>query len=161
VNGRGTRQGGFTIVEAAIGLLLVVFITAALASTFLVGYTTISKEAKQISADNALSDASLMLLRDLSSSTITAYTGNLAPGNGRILRVSYGNPAVTVTYSIDAQGNLRRAVGGGSTSAAARSLQGLSLAVAGCQRTVTLTPSAIATAQTLQVTGRIGAAGCY
>jgi Tfp pilus assembly protein PilE len=154
-------QRGFTIVEAAIGLLLVVFITAALASTFLVGYTTISKEAKQISADTALSDASLWLLRDLSSSTVTAYTGSLAPGNGRLLRLSYGNPATAVTYSIDAQRNLLRAVGGGSTSAAARSLQGLTLVTAGCQLTVTLTPSAIATAQTLQVTGRIGGAGCF
>lgn len=155
------HQGGFTIVEAAIGLLLVVLITAALASTYLVGYTAISKEAKQVSADTALSDASLWLLRDLSSSTVTAYTGGLAPGNGRILRVAYGNPATTVTYSIDAQRNLLRAIGGGRTTVASRSLQGLTLVTAGCQLTLTLTPSAIATSQTLQVTARIGATRCY
>jgi len=155
-----TRRSGFTIVEAAIGLLVIALITGALASTFLVGYTVISKEANQISADSALSSASLPLLRDLSSSTISVYTGTLTPGSNSLVVVA-GVPPTTMTYRIDAQGNLTRSVAGGGTSVAARGLQRLALATAGCQLTVTLTPKAIAVARTLRVTQRTGAAGCF
>jgi hypothetical protein len=150
-----TRRGGFTIVEAAIGLLVIALITGALASTFLVGYTVISKEANQISADGAASSSSLSLLRDLSSATSISYGGALTPGGGSF-SVTYGvSPGTTVTYTIDAQGNLLR----GST-VAARGLQSLSLSTSGCQLTVTLTPKAIAVAQTLGVTQRTGATQC-
>ena len=158
--GRGTR-GGFTILEAAIGLLVLALITGALASTFLVGYTIISKEANQLSTDSALSSASLTLLRDLSSSTTAVSTGTLTPGSSNSLVVIAGAPPTTVTYQIDAQGNLTRSVLGRATSVAARGLQSLALATAGCQLTVTLTPKAIAVAQTLRVTQRTGATGCY
>jgi len=159
--GRGSRwRNGFTIIEAAIGLLVIALVTGALASTFLVGYTVISKEAKQISADNALSSASLPLLRDLSSSTTAVITGTLTPGSNSLVIIA-GVPPTTVTYQIDAQGNLIRSVAGGATSVAARGLQSLALATAGCQLTVTLTPKAIAVAQTLRVTQRTGATGCY
>ncbi len=160
--GRGSRRcGGFTIVEAAIGLLVIALITGALASTFLVGYTVISNEANQISADGAASSSSLSLLRDLSSATSISYAGALTPGGGSF-GVTYGAaPGPTVTYTIDAQGNLTRSVAGGGTSVAARGLQSLALATAGCQLTVTLTPKAIAVAQTLRVTQRTGAAGCF
>ncbi|HLB78505.1 MAG TPA: hypothetical protein VJO72_15855 [Candidatus Dormibacteraeota bacterium] len=152
---------GFTIIEAAIGLLVLALITGAMASTFLVGYTVISKEANQVSADGALSSASLSLLRDLSSATTITSTGTLTPGSGSSLVVIAGLPPTTVTYQIDAQANLTRSVAGGATSVAARGLQSLALTTAGCQLTVTLTPKAIAVAQTLRVTQRIGATGCY
>jgi hypothetical protein len=160
--GRGSRpRGGFTIIEAAIGLLVLALITGAMASTFLVGYTVISKEANQVSADGALSSASLSLLRDLSSATTITSTGTLTPGSGNSLVVIAGLPPATVSYQIDAQANLTRSVAGGATSVAARGLQSLALATAGCQLTVTLTPKAIAVAQTLRVTQRTGATGCY
>lgn len=155
----GARRG-FTIIEAAIGLLTLALITAALASTFLVGYRVISKEANQVSADSALSSASLPLLRDLSSSTISVYAGTLTPGSNSLVVVA-GVPPRTVSYTIDAQGNLLRAVGGGATSIAARGLQSLALSTSGCQLTVTLTPKTIAIAQTLRVTQRTGVTGCY
>jgi len=159
--GRGSLpRGGFTIIEAAIGLLVLALITGALASTFLVGYSVISKEANQISADSALSSASLPLLRDLSSSTTTVYAGPLTPGSNSLV-VTAGLPPTTVTYQIDAQGNLTRSVAGGATSVAARGLQTLALTTAGCQLTLTLTPKAIAVAQTLRVTQRTGATGCF
>jgi hypothetical protein len=155
--GRGSRRrGGFTIIEAAIGLLVLALITGAMASTFLVGYTVISKEANQVSADGALSSSSLSLLRDLSSATSITYTGPLTPGSGSLGVTAGAAPGTSVTYTIDAQGNLVR-----SGFVAARGLQSLALATAGCQLTVTLTPKAIAAAQTLRVTQRIGATGCY
>jgi len=155
--GRGSRlRGGFTIIEAAIGLLVLALITGAMASTFLVGYTVISKEANQVSADSALGSSSLSLLRDLSSATSITYTGLLTAGSGSLGVTAGAAPGTTVTYTIDAQGNLVR-----SGFVAARGLQSLALATAGCQLTVTLTPKAIAVAQTLRVTQRIGATGCY
>jgi hypothetical protein len=142
-------------VEAAIGLLVLALITGAMASTFLVGYTIISKEATQVSADGALSSSSLSLLRDLSAATSISYSGPLTPGSGS-LSVTAGAAPTTITYTIDAQGNLVR-----SGFVAARGLQSLALASAGCQLTVTLTPRAIAVAQTLRVTQRTGATGCF
>ncbi len=160
--GRGSRRrGGFTIIEAAIGLLVLALITGAMASTFLVGYAVISKEANQVSADGALGSSSLSLLRDLSSATSITSTGTLTPGSSNSVVAIGGVPPTTVTYQIDAQGNLTRSVAGGATSVAARGLQSLALTTAGCQLTVTLTPKAIAVAQTLRVTQRTGATGCY
>lgn len=151
-----SRRGGFTIIEAAIGLLAIALITGALASTFLVGYSVISKEAQQVSADGAVSSASLTLLRDLSSASSIAYSGPLTPGSGSLSVTSGSGLGTTVTYIIDAQGNLLR----GST-VAARGLQSLALATSLCQFTVTLTPKALAVAQTLRVTDRVGGTGCF
>jgi hypothetical protein len=160
--GRGLRwRGGFTIIEAAIGLLVIALITGALASTFLVGYTIISKEAKQVSADTSASDASLALVRDLSSSTITLFSGTLTPGSANFLALAYGSGPTAITYQIDVNGNLIRSVNLGSPRVVARGLQSLALVTVGCQETVTLTPSAVPTPQTLRVTQRVGAPGCY
>lgn len=158
-------QAGFTLTEMLISLAIVGIVSVVLAETFVVGYTTLSTESRQLAADNTASDASLWLTRDLQSSTLnTALPVTLTPGTGT-LSLSYGNPSTTVTYSIDASGNLQRAVSGGATTAAARGMAQLTVATAGgsnpsCYLTITITPSANgARVRTLQVGQRVG--GCF
>ncbi len=156
------RQAGFTLTEMVIGLALGSIMALALAGTFLVGYRTISQEARAIAADTALGAASLPLLRDLSSATtITATATPLAPGSGS-LSLSFGSTgaSTSVTYTIDANANLIRTVNSTTNSVAARGIKALSISSTGCKWTVTLTPSATsAAAQTLQVSQRTQ--GCF
>jgi type II secretory pathway pseudopilin PulG len=151
-----TRQRGYTIVEALIGISILSIVTLVMAGTFLVGIRAISNESRVIAADNATSDASLLLVRDLSSAAaVTAGTINA----GTPMTLTYGSPAITVVYSIDANGNLIRTVNG-TAQVAARGITSVTIAVAGCYATVTIQPSAVgATASTLNVSNRPG--GCF
>lgn len=158
---RSPRQAGFTLVEMMVGLVIMVVVSLALAGATVVGYRTINKEARGLAADQAVSSASLALVRDLSSAT-TITTGTISPSTGT-LTVTYGSPAVTATYRIDANKNLTRSVGA-STSVAARGMQTVTIARGNpaCYLAVTITPSAVgAIASTLNVTQRGGAAGCF
>lgn len=159
-------QAGFTLVEMLMSLAILGIVSVVLAETFIVGYTTLSTESRQLAADNAASDASLWLTRDLQSSTLNStLPATMTPGSGTTLSLNYGNPSTTVVYSIDAQGNLRRAMSGGAATAAARGVARLTVAAGGgltpaCDLTVTITPSARgAIARTLQVGQRVG--GCF
>ena len=157
---QASRQAGFTLVEMMVGLVIMTVVALALVGGTLVGYRTISVEARTIAANQAVSNASLALVRDLSSAT-TVATGTISPGAGT-LAVTYGSPLTTVTYSINAGKNLLRTVGA-STSVAGRGMQTLTIAVGNptCYMTVTMTPSAVgAVASTLNVTQRAGAQGC-
>lgn len=149
-------QRGYTIVEALVGISILSIVTLVMASTFLVGIRAISNEARVIAADNATSDASLSLVRDLSSAVaLTAGTINAATP----MTLTYGSPAVTVVYSIDASRNLIRTVNG-TDQVVARGITSVTIAIAGCYATVTIQPSAVgATASTLNVSNRPG--GCY
>ena len=153
---RITSQRGYTIVEALIGITILSIVTLVMAGTFLVGVRAISNEARVIAADNATSDASLSLLRDLSSAVaVTAGTINAATP----MTLTYGSPAITVVYSVDANRNLIRTVNG-TAQVAARGITSVSIAVAGCYATVTIQPSAVgASALTLNVSNRPG--GCF
>ena len=153
---RSTHQRGYTIVEALIGISILSIVTLVMAGTFLVGIRAISNESRVIAADNATSDASLSLVRDLSSAAaVTAGTINA----GTPMTLTYGSPAITVVYSIDANGNLIRTVNG-TAQVAARGITSVTIAVAGCYATVTIQPSAVgATASTLNVSNRPG--GCF
>ena len=157
------RQSGFTLVEVLVGLLVGTVVSLALVSAFLLGYRTISQEARQISADQAVSSASLTLLRDLTSAT-TISTGTITAGGGQSLTVTFGAaPATTVTYSIDARNTLIRTVAG-TQRVAARGMARVVIAPPGpaCYYTVTLTPSAAgAVAVTLNASTRVGPQGCY
>jgi Tfp pilus assembly protein PilE len=158
---RRHRQAGFTLVEVLVGTLVGTAVAIALASAFLVGYRTISQEARRIAGDQAISNASLPMLRDLTSAT-TSSTGTITPGVGT-LTITYGTPVTTVTYRIDARNNLIRTVGAVST-VAARGMSSASIAppAPACYYTVTLTPSAVgAVAVTLNVSARVGAQGCF
>ncbi len=155
---RATRQRGYTVVEALIGIAILSMVTLVMASTFLVGVRAISGEARIIAADNASSDASLSLVRDLNSAnalpggpvTISATTS---------VTLTYGSPPVTVVYSVDANSNLIRTVGP-SAQVAARGITSVVIAPAGCYVTVTIQASATgATASTLNVSNRPG--GCF
>jgi hypothetical protein len=127
-----------------------------MASTFLVGVRAISNEARIIAADNATSDASLSLVRDLNSAVaVTAGTINAATP----MTLTYGSAPTTVVYSVDASRNLIRTVSG-SAQVAARGITSVTIAVTGCYATVTILPSAVgATASTLNVSNRPG--GCF
>jgi prepilin-type N-terminal cleavage/methylation domain-containing protein len=158
---RRHRQAGFTLVEVMVGLLLGTVVSLALGSAFLVGYRTISQEARQIAADQAVSNASLPMVRDLTSAT-TISTGTITPGVGT-LTITYGAPVTTVTYRINARNDVIRVAAGVST-VAARGMASVRIAppAPACYSTVTLTPSAVgAVAVTLNVSTRVGAQGCF
>jgi prepilin-type N-terminal cleavage/methylation domain-containing protein len=158
---RRHRQAGFTLVEMMVGLLVGTTVSLALASAFLLGYRTISQEARQIAADQAISTASLPMLRDLTSAT-TISQGTITPAVGT-LTITYAVPVTTVTYRIDARNNLIRTVAGVST-VAARGMASVRIAppAPACYYSVTLTPSAVgAVAVTLNVSTRVGPQGCY
>jgi prepilin-type N-terminal cleavage/methylation domain-containing protein len=162
VTARRRRQAGFTLVEVMVGLLVGTVVSLALASAFLLGYRTISQEARQIAADQAISNASLTLLRDLTSAT-TISTGTITAGSAPPLSVTYGVPATTATYRIDARNNLIRTVGG-TQRVAARGMAQVVIAPPGpaCYYTVTLTPSAAgAVAVSLNASTRVGPQGCF
>lgn len=155
------RQAGFTLVEMMVGTLVGTAVSIALASAFLLGYRTISQEARQIAADQAISTASLPMVRDLTSAT-TISQGTITPAVGT-LTITYAVPVTTVTYRIDARNNLIRTVGGVST-VAARGMASVRIAppAPACYYTVTLRPSAVgAVAVTLNVSTRVGPQGCY
>jgi type II secretory pathway pseudopilin PulG len=153
---RTTRQRGYTIVEALIGITILSIVTLVMAGTFLIGIRAISNESRVIAADNATSDASLSLVRDLSSAAaVAAGTINAATP----MTLTYGSPAITVVYSVDANLNLIRTLNG-TAQVAARGISSVTIAVAGCYATVTIQPSAVgATASTLNVSNRPG--GCF
>ena len=157
------RQSGFSLVEMMLGLALMVVVSLALGGATVVGYRTFTAEARQIAAGNAVSGASLSLVRDLSSAT--AFTIGTITRNNGVLTVTYGSaPATVVTYRIDAANNLTRTAGG-STSVAARGMQSVTIARAVnpvCDVTVTIRPSAVgAAAVTLRVSQRVGNRGCF
>jgi prepilin-type N-terminal cleavage/methylation domain-containing protein len=149
------RQKGFTLVEAMVGLAIFAVVSLVMVSTFLVGYKTVSNEARVIAADTAVSEASLSLVRDLNSANA------LAPGTipGGAIAMTYGSPPVPVAYSIDASHNLIRTVNG-TDQVAARGVTSVTITLAGCYATVTIQPSAAgAAASTLNVSNRPG--GCF
>jgi prepilin-type N-terminal cleavage/methylation domain-containing protein len=150
-----TLQKGFTLVEAMVGITIFAIISLVMAGTFVVGYRTVSNEARIIAADTAVSEASLTLVRDLNSSaTLSAGTIN----GGTTYTLTYGSPAVTIIYSVDAGRNLIRTVNG-TARVAARGITSVGIAVAGCYATVTIQPSAAgAAAAILNVSNRPG--GC-
>jgi prepilin-type N-terminal cleavage/methylation domain-containing protein len=156
------RQSGFSLVEMMVGLALMTVVSLALAGATVVGYRTFTAEARQIAAGTAVSGASLTLVRDLSSAT--AFTTGTITRNVGTLQVTYGSPATTVTYRIDATNNLTRTIGA-STSVAARGMQSVTIARAVnpvCDITVTIQPSAVgAAAVTLRVSQRAGVRGCF
>lgn len=161
---RRHRQAGFTLVEVMVGLLVMTIVTIALAGAFLVGYRTISAEARQISADQAVSSASLPMLRDFTSATTVSPTPLTITSGAGTLTLTYGNPVTTVRYTIDAKNNLIRTVVGGASTVAARGMQRVVVAapVPPCYYTLTLTPSAIgAAAVTLNLSTRVGPQGCF
>src|ERR1700737_1409340 len=155
------RQAGFTLVEMMVGTLVGTAVSIALASAFLLGYRTISQEARQIAADQAVRTASLPMVRDLTSAT-TISQGTITPAVGT-LTITYAVPVTTVTYRIDARNNLIRTVGGSSTVAArGRARVRIAPPAPACYYTVTLTPSAVgAVAVTLNVSTRVGPQGGY
>jgi prepilin-type N-terminal cleavage/methylation domain-containing protein len=158
------RQSGFSLVELMLGLMLMTLVSLALGGATLVGYRTFTTEARQIAAGQAVSGASLTLVRDLSSAT-TFTTGTISRNNVGLFTVTYGAaPATSVTYRIDAANNLTRTIGG-STSVAARGMQSVTIARAVnpiCDATVTIGPSAVgAVAVTLRVAQRVGVQGCF
>jgi prepilin-type N-terminal cleavage/methylation domain-containing protein len=153
---RSARQRGYTLIEALIVVTILSIVTLVMASTFLVGVRAISNEARVIAADNATSDASLSLVRDLNSAVaVAAGTINAATP----MTLTYGSGPSTVVYSLDANGNLIRTVNG-AAHVAARGITSITIAVTGCYATVTIQPSAVgATASTLNVSNRPG--GCF
>jgi prepilin-type N-terminal cleavage/methylation domain-containing protein len=154
---RATRQQGFTVVEALIAITILSIVTLVMASTFLVGVRAISNEARIIAADNASSDASLWLVRDLTSAA-PLPAGTISVGNP--ITLTYGSGPITVIYSVDASANLIRTVNG-SAQVAARGITSVTIIVPpGCYATVTIQPSAVgATTSTLNVSNRPG--GCF
>jgi type II secretory pathway pseudopilin PulG len=153
---RATRQHGYTVIEALIVVTILSIVVLVMGSTFLVGVRAISNEARIIAADSATSDASLSLLRDLSTAAaVTAGTINTATP----MTLTYGSAPTTVVYSVDGNRNLIRTVSG-TAQVAARGITSVTIAIAGCYATVTIQPSAVgATASTLNVSNRPG--GCF
>jgi prepilin-type N-terminal cleavage/methylation domain-containing protein len=150
------RQKGFTLVEAMVGLAIFAVVSVVMASTFLVGYKTITNESRIIAADNAVSEASLSLVRDLNSAD-ALVAGPINSGN--TLTLTNGSGATTIVYSVDANRNLIRTANG-TAQVAARGINSVTIAVAGCYATVTIQPSATgATALPLNVSNR--PAGCF
>ena len=155
---RSARQRGFTVIEAMIGVLLMAILSLAMVGTFAVGYRTLSQEARQIAADNAVNGADMALTRDLNMATVLP-TGTI--GGGSTVSFNYGAPASNaVVYSIDGSKNLIRTLNG-TAQVVSRGMNTVTIsAPAGsCYATVILQPSAVgAAAQTLNVGNRPG--GC-
>src|SRR6202162_6362647 len=102
---RATRQRGYTIVEALIGITILSIVTLVMASTFLVVIRAIRNEARVIAADNATADTSLSLVRDLNSAVaVAAGTINAATP----MTLTYGSAPTTVVYSVDGNRKLIR-----------------------------------------------------
>jgi Tfp pilus assembly protein FimT len=153
---RRRRQHGVTLVEMAVGVAIMVLVSIAMAGTFLVGYKTLTNEARVIAADSAVNQATLVLTHDLNSASVLV-SGTI--GGASTVTLSYGSPATTVVYSVDASNNLIRTVNG-TAQTAARGITSVTIATTGCDATVTLQPSATgATAATLNVSNRPG--GCF
>jgi prepilin-type N-terminal cleavage/methylation domain-containing protein len=150
------RQRGFTLIESMVSMAIFAIVAIVMVSTFLVGYRTITAEARIIAADTAVSESSLSLVRDLNSAdTLPAGTINAAS----TVTLTYDAGAYTVVYSVDANKNLIRTVNG-SAQVAARGLTSVTITLAGCYATVTIQPSATgATSSTLNVSNR--PAGCF
>ena len=87
---QASRQAGFTLVEMMVGLVIMTVVALALVGGTLVGYRTISVEARTIAANQTVSNASLALVRDLSSATTVATTPP-PPVEGKVL-LSTGQP---------------------------------------------------------------------
>jgi prepilin-type N-terminal cleavage/methylation domain-containing protein len=159
---RAHRQSGYTLIELLMATVITGVVAMALGGTYLVGYRSISLEANEVSADQAVSSASLNLTRDLSSGTVSsALPLTLSPGSGSMV-LSYGSPAVTVTYTINGGKTLLRAVSGGLTTVAGRGISQLTLSAGtpACYLSATILPSASgASAQTMNVGERTG--GCF
>jgi prepilin-type N-terminal cleavage/methylation domain-containing protein len=150
------RQKGFTLVEAMVGLAIFGIVSVVMASTFLVGFKTITSESRTIAADSAVSEASLSLVRDLNSAD-ALIAGTISSGG--TVTLTYGSGATTVVYRVDAKSNLIRTVNG-TAQVAARGISSVTITVAGCYATVTIQPAAIgAAASTLNVSNR--PAGCF
>jgi prepilin-type N-terminal cleavage/methylation domain-containing protein len=153
---RAQRQRGFTLVEMLVGLALLSIVTIAMAGTFLVASRAVSKEARAIAADEAVSGASLWLTRDLNSAAALP-TGTVSTGN--TVTLVYGSPGVTVVYSVDTNRDLIRTVNG-SARTAARGVTRIVFSATGCYATVIIQPSATgAAAATFNVSNRPG--GCW
>lgn len=153
---RRTRQAGFTILEMAVGVAIMALVSIAMGGTFLVGYKTLTTEARVIAADTAINEATLVLTHDLSSAN-ALVAGTI--GGASTLTLTYGSPATTVVYSVDANNNLIRTVNG-STQTAARGISTVAVATTGCYATVSIQPSATgAAAATLNLSNRPG--GCF
>ena len=155
---RRVRQRGFTVIEVMIGTLLMTILSLAMVGTFAVGYRTLSQEARQIAADNAVNGADMALTRDLNMATALP-TGTI--GGGSTVSFNYGAPASNAAvYSIDGSKNLIRTLNGnGQVVARGMSSVTISAVAASCYATVILQPSAIgAVARTLNVGNRPG--GC-
>ncbi len=147
---------GFTLVEMMVGLAILTIVTVAMAGTFLVAYRAVSNEARVIAADEAVSGASVWLTRDLSSAAALP-AGTVSSGN--TLTLTYGSPAVTVVYSVNANRDLVRTVNG-TGKTAARGITSVTITAAGCYATITIQPSATgATPANFNVSNRPG--GCF
>jgi prepilin-type N-terminal cleavage/methylation domain-containing protein len=156
VSRRRSRQRGFTLVEAIVAMAILSIATVVMAGTFLVGYSAVTKEAGVISADTAISQAGIVLTRDLESAAAIP-TGTINSGN--TLTLTYGSPSVTVVYSITANHDLIRTAGG-VARVAARGMTSVVISAVGCYATLTLQPSATgAAAATLNLSNRV--AGCF
>jgi hypothetical protein len=133
---------GFTIVEAMLGIAVFSVLAVAMAGTFLVGNRAIANEAADIAAGTATSDASIWLLRDLSSAD-SLPAGTISSSNPP-LSFTYGGGATSVSYSVDANNNLIRRVAG-SPQVAARGISSVTVSWAAsppCYGTLNLQPSA-------------------
>jgi prepilin-type N-terminal cleavage/methylation domain-containing protein len=153
---RRVSQHGFTVIEVMIGTLLMTILSLAMVGTFAVGYRTLSQEARQIAADNAVNGADMALTRDLSMATVLP-TGTI--GGGSTVSLNYGAPGSnSVVYSIDASKNLIRTLNG-TAQVVTRGMTSVTIGAVACYATVTLQPSAVgAAARTLNVGNRPG--GC-
>lgn len=152
---RRPLQRGFTLVETMVGIAIFAIVSLVMISTFLVGYRTISTEARIIAADTSVSETSLSLVRDLQSANALA-AGTIS--TTKTVTLTYGSPAVTVVYSVDANHNLIRTVNG-SARVAARGITSVVITVSGCYATAQIQPSATgATVSTLNASNRRG--GC-
>jgi len=151
-------QRGFTLVEMMVGLAILSIVGVAMAGTFLVASRAVSNEARTISADEAVSSASLWLTRDLNSAAaLPALPVTINSAN--TLTLTYGSPPVVVVYSVNNNRDLVRTVNGIATTAA-RGITSVAITAAGCYATVTIQPSANgATAATFNVSNRPG--GCW
>lgn len=151
---RRRRQGGYTLVELLVGVVVLSIVGLALAGTFAVGSRTVNQEGRQIAADTAVSEASMSLIRDFSSAS-SFSTGTISSGSGS-LTMTAGSPATSVTYTIDAGQNLIRTVGA-SASVSARGLSSMTVSAGSpaCYLSLSLQPSAVgAAAQVLNVGAR-------
>jgi prepilin-type N-terminal cleavage/methylation domain-containing protein len=152
------KQRGFTLIETMVSLAIFSIVSIVMVSTFLVGYKTITAEARIIAADTAVSEASLSLVRDLNSADALP-AGTVIINSGSSVALTYDAGADTVVYIVDANKNLIRTVNG-SAQVAARGVTSVIIATAGCYVTVTIQPSATgAGTSTLNVSNR--PAGCF